>query len=151
MSDLSLLYPEAQPEVLAGVDIMLSAVRGIPDHLLQGISLAQGIVDQLQKGVRRVTLCGLGGSAFPGNLLEVVQHQIHIPLRVSRDYELPYANWSAEDLVIASSFSGNTEESVSSLLDAIELGAQVVVLCACLLYTSPSPRDRQKSRMPSSA
>ena len=25
------------------------------------------------------------------------------------------------------------------------------VFCACLLYTSPSPRDRQKSRMPSSA
>ena len=24
-------------------------------------------------------------------------------------------------------------------------------LCGCLLYTSPSPRDRQKSRMPSSA
>ena len=23
--------------------------------------------------------------------------------------------------------------------------------CTCLLYTSPSPRDRQKSRMPSSA
>ena len=23
--------------------------------------------------------------------------------------------------------------------------------CSCLLYTSPSPRDRQKSRMPSSA
>ena len=23
--------------------------------------------------------------------------------------------------------------------------------CLCLLYTSPSPRDRQKSRMPSSA
>ena len=26
-----------------------------------------------------------------------------------------------------------------------------VQLIACLLYTSPSPRDRQKSRMPSSA
>ena len=26
-----------------------------------------------------------------------------------------------------------------------------VVLTSCLLYTSPSPRDRQKSRMPSSA
>ena len=25
------------------------------------------------------------------------------------------------------------------------------VICICLLYTSPSPRDRQKSRMPSSA
>ena len=25
------------------------------------------------------------------------------------------------------------------------------IYCTCLLYTSPSPRDRQKSRMPSSA
>ena len=29
--------------------------------------------------------------------------------------------------------------------------ATLVVLYFCLLYTSPSPRDRQKSRMPSSA
>ena len=29
--------------------------------------------------------------------------------------------------------------------------AQAVPLKACLLYTSPSPRDRQRSRMPSSA
>ena len=28
---------------------------------------------------------------------------------------------------------------------------KVVLLGVCLLYTSPSPRDRQKSRMPSSA
>ena len=27
----------------------------------------------------------------------------------------------------------------------------IAALRACLLYTSPSPRDRQKSRMPSSA
>ena len=40
------------------------------------------------------------------------------------------------------------------------IGKKVIVLgggntamdcCSCLLYTSPSPRDRQKSRMPSSA
>ena len=38
----------------------------------------------------------------------------------------------------------------TSLADAIKvwLGAQFII---CLLYTSPSPRDRQKSRMPSSA
>ena len=34
----------------------------------------------------------------------------------------------------------------------LELGFRVLVRTqACLLYTSPSPRDRQKSRMPSSA
>ena len=31
------------------------------------------------------------------------------------------------------------------------LDQRVVVAISCLLYTSPSPRDRQKSRMPSSA
>ena len=30
-------------------------------------------------------------------------------------------------------------------------GTNVNLFRACLLYTSPSPRDRQKSRMPSSA
>ena len=42
----------------------------------------------------------------------------------------------------------------SHVVDAlIERGYEVVVIdnLSCLLYTSPSPRDRQKSRMPSSA
>src|SRR5665213_4078837 len=33
----------------------------------------------------------------------------------------------------------------------VPLPDDIDVLCSCLLYTSPSPRDRQKSRMPSSA
>ena len=32
-----------------------------------------------------------------------------------------------------------------------EIGVGLTILATCLLYTSPSPRDRQKSRMPSSA
>ena len=41
-----------------------------------------------------------------------------------------------------------------AVLGAGVMGAQLAGLFAnkgCLLYTSPSPRDRQKSRMPSSA
>ena len=34
---------------------------------------------------------------------------------------------------------------------AIEFTRDAKVIYNCLLYTSPSPRDRQKSRMPSSA
>ena len=34
------------------------------------------------------------------------------------------------------------EKGVNALADTVKI---------CLLYTSPSPRDRQKSRMPSSA
>ena len=37
------------------------------------------------------------------------------------------------------------------LLDVAIILALIAFLGTCLLYTSPSPRDRQKSRMPSSA
>ena len=33
----------------------------------------------------------------------------------------------------------------------VEHALKEMTMIACLLYTSPSPRDRQKSRMPSSA
>ena len=36
-------------------------------------------------------------------------------------------------------------------IDPVAKTADVQGMCTCLLYTSPSPRDRQKSRMPSSA
>ena len=34
---------------------------------------------------------------------------------------------------------------------ALNSAATTILINNCLLYTSPSPRDRQKSRMPSSA
>ena len=42
-------------------------------------------------------------------------------------------------------------ETKKALLDEMVLGELIKMDMDCLLYTSPSPRDRQKSRMPSSA
>ena len=39
----------------------------------------------------------------------------------------------------------------SELFDGIEVNTGLVVFSTCLLYTSPSPRDKRQSRMPSSA
>ena len=46
-----------------------------------------------------------------------------------------------------------TEKQIQSnkIKELEALGYYVIKLINCLLYTSPSPRDRQKSRMPSSA
>ena len=50
-----------------------------------------------------------------------------------------------------------TMEPAAAILRELGVEVEVRVLSAhrtpldCLLYTSPSPRDRQKSRMPSSA
>lgn len=116
--------------IAQGIEIMLSGVRGIPDHLSQGAELAEGIAEQLQGSIKRITLCALGGSAFPGDLLRVITDPMNVPLTVSRSYEVQHGSLSTEDLVIACSFSGNTEESLSSLDDALSRGAQVVIICA---------------------
>ena len=48
-------------------------------------------------------------------------------------------------------FVGVTEEGYKRTLNASVTDVDRPLLSVCLLYTSPSPRDRQKSRMPSSA
>mgnify|MGYP003324554923 CR=1 FL=1 len=40
---------------------------------------------------------------------------------------------------------------LENLPDIFKKDKEIVLAAVCLLYTSPSPRDRQKSRMPSSA
>ena len=68
--------------------------------------------------------------------------------------ELFVANVSHELRTPISLLQGYSEAIVDGVAetkeDQQEL-AQVILDEACLLYTSPSPRDRQKSRMPSSA
>ncbi len=62
---------------------------------------------------RRVFLAGMGGSSFPADLVNdyLEGNPLIIPLR---DYGLP-DHLGAEDLLIVSSFSGNTEETLSAL------------------------------------
>ena len=51
----------------------------------------------------------------------------------------------------AKSVADSLELDARKLEGEWTLGGDLSLLNACLLYTSPSPRDRQKSRMPSSA
>ena len=40
---------------------------------------------------------------------------------------------------------------IKNLPDILDIQKQISLVKGCLLYTSPSPRDRTRSRMPSSA
>ena len=69
------------------------------------------------------------------------------------DYLLIESTGISEPLPVAETFTFEDENGIS-LSDVSKLDTMVTVVDAvnfCLLYTSPSPRDRQKSRMPSSA
>ena len=48
-------------------------------------------------------------------------------------------------------FAGQMKPFGDGFIKMIKMIIAPIIFCTCLLYTSPSPRDRQKSRMPSSA
>ena len=52
---------------------------------------------------------------------------------------------------IVLAYSGGLDTSIILRWLQENYKAEVIAYTSCLLYTSPSPRDRQKSRMPSSA
>ena len=67
---------------------------------------------------------------------------------VTRDRTYQNASWGGKEFQIVDT-GGLVFEDDSEFLP--EIRTQVFLALDCLLYTSPSPRDRQKSRMPSSA
>jgi glucose/mannose-6-phosphate isomerase len=80
-----------------------------------------------QRPLTSVVIAGMGGSALAADIAKVLlKDTLTIPLEVVKGYDLPgYVN--ASTLVIASSHSGNTEETVSCLNQAIGIGAQIAV------------------------
>ncbi len=80
------------------------------------------------KKIKNIIITGLGGSAIGGELLQsYFRTDLKLPFQVNRNYKLPlYAN--EETLVIASSYSGNTEETISALKDAISKKCQIVCI-----------------------
>lgn len=82
------------------------------------------------RDVTKVVITGMGGSALAGLLAKaLLEEELFIPFEVVRGYELPtYVD--AGTLVIASSYSGNTEETISALEQARGRGAQIAVLAA---------------------
>jgi glucose/mannose-6-phosphate isomerase len=69
-----------------------------------------------------VIVVGMGGSAIGGDLLkDWLKGSSPIHIEVCREYHVP-AYAGPDTLVIAVSYSGNTEETLSAFVDAVELG-----------------------------
>jgi glucose/mannose-6-phosphate isomerase len=70
----------------------------------------------------------MGGSAIGGDLAAaLLADELKVPMSVHRDYGLP-AYVGRDSLVIASSYSGNTEETLSAFEEARKRGAKVLAL-----------------------
>ena len=77
-----------------------------------------------------IVVLGMGGSAIGGDLARTLAlPHLNVPLVVSRDYDLP-GFVGPETLVIASSYSGGTEETLSAVEQALAVEARVMALTA---------------------
>ncbi len=99
---------------------MLEAIAELPEQCRQAWTAARSLelpADYSQ--IDRIVVLGMGGSAIAGDMLRaVLQRQSAIPVFNVRQYELP-SYVDERSLVIASSFSGNTEETLSAFDQAL--------------------------------
>ncbi|HEX7483953.1 MAG TPA: bifunctional phosphoglucose/phosphomannose isomerase [Candidatus Saccharimonadales bacterium] len=80
--------------------------------------------------ITRVVIAGMGGSALAALIVKSwLKNRLNVPFEIVRTYTLPHYV-DSQTLVVASSYSGNTEETVHCLADALTRGAQVAVLAA---------------------
>lgn len=80
------------------------------------------------ENVKNILICGMGGSAYGGHVaLSLFRDQLKVPMVVLNDYHVP-SFVDSSTLVIVTSYSGTTEESLSCLEEAKQKQAQAIVL-----------------------
>ncbi|MEW6227398.1 MAG: bifunctional phosphoglucose/phosphomannose isomerase [Bacillota bacterium] len=114
-SELSAVLDNADKIARRDPGGMVEIVAGLGGQIHDALSVA-GKVDlpRTLAGARCIVAAGLGGSAIGGDVVrEVTCDELKVPMVVIRDYELP-AFVDSDTLVFVSSYSGNTEETLSA-------------------------------------
>jgi glucose/mannose-6-phosphate isomerase len=111
----------------------LAAVAQLSVHLEVGYTAAVGaLTGRALVPIGRpdgVVVCGMGGSAIGADVVGACLAELAVPYQVVRGYELP--TWvSSSTLVIAVSYSGNTEETLSSVARALPRGCRPVCVAS---------------------
>ncbi len=91
--------------------------------------------------VRNIVVSGLGGSSVGGDLLKnFLRDKINLPLIVNRSYTLPH--WIGKDsLLICVSYSGNTEETLSTYKIGKKCGSKIIVISSGGELTELAKKD----------
>ena len=102
---------------------MLGVLENFPKQCKEALTLTKGI--SVSKEIDNIVICGMGGSSIGGALLKSCLANLDIPVTILRNYDLPkYID--DKSLVFAISYSGNTEETMSALIQAKERKAETI-------------------------
>jgi len=108
---------------------MYKSIYDFPDHIREAEKIGKAIsLKNIYNNIKNIVVAGMGGSAIGGDVTRLLlQDELKIPMYISRSYRLP--NWvDNSTLVICSSYSGNTEESLSSFKEAQIKKAKIIAI-----------------------
>lgn len=106
---------------------MLDRLAQFPNQCKEALKLGQSFElhkDYKKREYTHLITTGMGGSGITGSLLK---RMLSLPVFVNRGYRLPKFS-SSNDLLIAISYSGNTEETISSLNRGLERGMKAILI-----------------------
>lgn len=108
---------------------MKTLVANFSNQLTEAIAIGSSAkLTHSQHKISNVLICGLGGSGIGGSIVsELVIGNANVPVNITKGYFIPaYVNEST--LVIISSYSGNTEETLNCMNLAIAKNAKIVAI-----------------------
>lgn len=109
----------------------MSTMEGYITEFVNQIKRAVSIAESVQFGankrtINNVLLSGLGGSGIGASIVsDLYFDEIKVPITVNKNYHIP-AFVGENSLVIITSYSGNTEETISAMMQAHKRNALIV-------------------------
>jgi glucose/mannose-6-phosphate isomerase len=122
---------------------MLGHVARLGDQMRQGYALGRSVGDLPSgEGVRSIVVCGMGGSGLAGDVLRALYaERSPVPIVVVKGAALPEF-CGRDSVVFAVSFSGNTDETITTYAEAVARGCRVVAVSAGGELAMRSHQDR---------
>lgn len=108
---------------------LLASVESLPDQIADAWHQTENITfPDSYSSVKNVVISGMGGSALGSLIIKrLFKDELTLPFEVYSHYHLPgYVN--SDSLVLLSSYSGDTEETLAAAEQAIKVGAKIAVI-----------------------
>ncbi len=105
---------------------IVASIRMLPDQIEQAWEEIKALdIPKECSKVENVVICGMGGSALGGRIVDsLMTERVRLPIEVFTEYDIP--NYvGPKTLVIATSYSGNTEETISAARSALNKKARI--------------------------
>ncbi len=107
---------------------MLNSLSLFPQGLREGAKAAEGLDKPFTRGYRALVVVGMGSSAIGGKILkDWLFEDSPIPIHIYRGYNLP-GFLDDEALLIAVSYSGDTEETLTALEEGRRRGCYTITI-----------------------